>query len=73
MFYASFPTNNTVFKCIWQQLVNRHTGTCCRSDHTYKSNTIKNKLTGTILNLCQIAPIDLTMNKKRKLYFRLGF
>lgn len=29
---------------------------------TYKSNTIKNKLTGIILDFCQIAIIDLTMN-----------
>lgn len=62
MFYASFPTNNTVFKCIWLQLVNVRTRTWWRFEDIYKSNTIKNRLTGIILSLCQIAIIDLTMN-----------
>lgn len=62
MFYASFPTNNTVLECTWLQLVNIHTCTCWGFEHIQKSNTITNKLTGIILSLCQIAIIDLTMN-----------
>ena len=74
MLYASFPTNNIVFECIRLRLVNTHTRNthtrmCCRFDHEYKSNAIKNKLTGIILSLCQIALIDLNVNLKKDIVF----
>lgn len=39
---------------------------------TSKSNTIKNMVTRTVLNLCQQLIIDLTMSNEKEALFKVG-